>query len=169
MSGDLLLQNCFSWTEFITLGIYEASPYLGKSDRLLTISLTLVGAFTLSNCATNTRQNRIAKNQDIFTQLTRDHQVLVQQGQIKKGMDKKAVYLAWGDPSRSSKGSDNGTSFEKWYYYLYSPTYSGSFYGGYGHRGHYGTSIARSNDYISELESKVEFRKGRVYKWENAR
>jgi len=137
--------------------------------RTLIISLTLVGAFTLSNCATNPRQKRITKNQDIFTQLTRDQQVLVQQGQIKEGMDKKTVYLAWGEPSRSSKGADNGTSFEKWYYYHYSPTYSGGFYGGYGHRGYYGTSLARSSDYSSELEAKVEFRKGIVYNWENAR
>ena len=46
MSGDLLLQNCFSWTEFITLGIYEASPYLGKSDRLLMSGI--IGGFSIA-------------------------------------------------------------------------------------------------------------------------
>jgi len=139
--------------------------------RILTISLALVGALTLSNCATNPRQKRISKNQDIFTQLTQDQQGLVQQGQIKKGMDKKAVYLAWGDPSRSSKGANNGTNFEKWYYYSHTLSYSGGLYGGYGYgsRGYYGTSITRASDYNSELEASVEFRKGRVHNWENAR
>lgn len=138
-------------------------------QRSFAATLLLVGIFTLSNCANNPRQKRISENQDIYTKLSRDQQALVQQGQIKEGMDKKAVYLAWGDPSRSSKGAENGMSFEKWYYYLYSPTYSAGFYGGHGHRGYYGTSIRRSNDYSSELEAQVEFRKGIVHNWENAR
>ena len=137
--------------------------------RSLATLLLLAGALTFSNCATNPRQSRIAQNQDIYSQLSQEHQLLVQQGQIKQGMDKKAVYLAWGDPSRSSKGASAGTPFEKWYYYLYSPTYSGGLYGGYGHRGCYGSYITRTSDYRSELEAKVEFRKGRVHNWENAR
>ena len=85
-------------------------------DRTLAIGLLIIGVISLSNCASDSRQKRIAKNPEIFGQLSQDHQSLVQQGQISQGMNKKAVYLAWGDPSRSSKGAAAGAQFEKWYY-----------------------------------------------------
>ncbi|WP_377178913.1 hypothetical protein [Rubritalea tangerina] len=123
------------------------------------------------SCTPNTPQTRIANNPDLYQQLTPNHQSLVQRGQISKGMNKKAVYLAWGDPSRSSKGSENGKLFEKWYYIRYTPYYTGGLYGGYGYggRGYYGTSISRTTNYNSELEAEVKFHKGIVTSWENAR
>ena len=138
-------------------------------DRTLAIGLLIIGFISLSNCASDSRQKRIAKNPEIFGQLSQDHQSLVQQGQISQGMNKKAVYLAWGDPSRSSKGAAAGAQFEKWYYYIYSPSYSGGLYGDYGPRGFYGPAITRTSDYKSELQAQVEFRKGHVTDWENAR
>lgn len=126
--------------------------------------------FGISSCATNPRQKRISNNPDLYNNLSSHDKSLVNNGQIKQGMNKKAVYLAWGDPSRSSKGDSNGTLYEKWYYYRYTPNYSGSFYGGYGYgRSYYGMGAARATDYSSELESQVEFRKGRVYSWESAK
>jgi outer membrane protein assembly factor BamE (lipoprotein component of BamABCDE complex) len=92
----------------------------------------------VSSCATNPRQKRISNNPDLYNALSAKEKSLINNGQIKQGMNKKAVYLAWGDPSRSSKGENNGTLYERWYYYNYTPYYTGSFFGGYGHgRGYY--------------------------------
>ena len=125
----------------------------------------------LSSCADNSLQKRISTNPDIFEPLSNQHKSLVQRGKIEKGMDKKAVYLAWGSPSRSSKGANSSSNYERWYYYNYSPSYAATYSGGYGYRsrGFYGSSIQASSDYNSELDAKVEFRKGHVYSWESAR
>ena len=51
-------------------------------------------------------------------------------------MEKNAVLIAWGQPSKISTGSREGVGFEKWYYATATPVYSSNLSIGYGgHRG----------------------------------
>ena len=72
----------------------------------IAIGTTIIG---LSSCATNNIQNRVSQNLDIYSELSPEQQNLVQNGQIQKGMHKKAVFIAWGEPSRAAKGQNQST------------------------------------------------------------
>ncbi|WP_156817179.1 hypothetical protein [Rubritalea marina] len=135
------------------------------------IAAAALTSLFLSSCATNQIQKRISNNLDIYSELSTEDQNLVQSGQIKKGMPKKAVFIAWGNPSRSAKGQNQSGPFEKWYYYQHSPRTTGGIYGGYGYYGydHYGIGVNRGTSYDTELIAQVEFRNERVISWENSR
>jgi outer membrane protein assembly factor BamE (lipoprotein component of BamABCDE complex) len=144
------------------------------SKRLLTLSLLGFTSLFLVSCATNATQRRIDKNPEMYTNLSADDKNLVNAKKIDRGMSKEAVYLAFGEPSRSSKGSKGGANYERWYYTRLSPNYTGGYYPGYGYygpRGYYGYGAAFSAfpDYTEELRAIVEFRNNKVYGWEDAR
>ena len=134
----------------------------------IAIGVTIIG---LSSCATDNIQKRVSQNLDIYSELSPEQQNLVQNGQIQKGMHKKAVFIAWGEPSRAAKGQNQSGPFEKWYYYQHTPRSTGSIYGGIGSYGydHYGVGINRGSSYDSELAAQVEFKNDRVTSWENSR
>lgn len=126
----------------------------------------------LANCASSTPTSRIQKNPAIFDSLTSKDKELVSQGRINKGMNKKAVFLAWGHPSSSVNGARNGVDYQRWIYNSYRPVYSNRFYGGYGYgwgrygNPYYGMGYGPEVDYIPEQRAYVEFRNERVYNWE---
>jgi len=78
----------------------------------------LIGiALLLASCSTTSMvQKRITKNPELFAQLSQDHQLLVQQGRISEGMNKNAVFLAWGPADTIQQGSKDGKSTETWIY-----------------------------------------------------
>ncbi len=86
-------------------------------------------------------------------------------------MPKKAVLIAWGEPSRAAKGQNRSGPYEKWYYYQHTPRSPGSFYGGVGNYGYdyYAVAIQSRSSFESELEAQVEFKNNRVASWENSR
>ena len=104
---------------------------------------------------------------------------MVQQGQIRTGMDQDAVYLAWGRPDSVTKGESGGRATERWSYTGTTPVWSNQFgyayygrgYGrGYGHCGYYGGfyDYGPTITYIPYTAGVVHFSNGRVSKWESS-
>jgi hypothetical protein len=129
----------------------------------------IVLAVILTGCANHPRQRRIANNQSEFDQLSAKQQNLILQGQIAQTMEKKSVYMAWGNPSKVSNGMQDGAHFEKWYYFSFTPVYYDNFHNFHGCNAgyYYDSGFYRSPDYRRELRASVEFRDGKVRSWEN--
>jgi hypothetical protein len=85
---------------------------------LLSVSVAL---FAVS-CASPI-ERRVTKNPQMFNKLTSEQQQSVQQGRVKEGMSRDAVYLAWGHPSAVSNGSRDGRTYERWNYTELQPVY----------------------------------------------
>ena len=86
-----------------------------------------VGAMVLTSCSTI--ESRISENPEIYRNLSSRDQALVNQGQIRYGMPRNAVWLAWGSPDSKVIGNMRGHSTETWIYvhyatYPYYPYYS---------------------------------------------
>ncbi len=147
-----------------------------------------VAAVCFSSCAVSTPASRAAKYPQMADALTPTQRESVMRGHITEGMSKDAVYLAWGAPSRVTRGSEGGRDFEQWRYTELRPIYSsrvgigfgyGYGYGGYGgYRGRYGrhggyypgyTMIDYGPDYVPVTSAVVKFRSGRVSGWEEGR
>jgi hypothetical protein len=90
--------------------------------RLLAFALASV-ALTLTGCST--QQTRISDHPDLYQSLSRREQTLVSQGQIRTGMSRTAVWLAWGSPDRKVVGNTGAGRRETWVYISYatSPCY----------------------------------------------
>src|SRR5437773_6353951 len=56
--------------------------------------------FILTSCSTP--QTRISEHSDLYQTLSQKDQALVSQGQIRIGMPRTAVWLAWGSPIEKS-------------------------------------------------------------------
>ena len=143
-----------------------------------TILTALSTALLLVSCVPSTPQARIQREPEKFATLSKNHQSLVQQGQISRGMSPNAVYLAWGGPSRVFQGSKNGNATERWDYAGSQPVYLTGFYGSYGgpygHHGHYGYSglgFGWGPDvaYIPYRIASVWFLNSRVDSWERVK
>ena len=84
--------------------------------------LAVVGVIVLTGCQTATPASRISANPVMFRMLSPEQQLMVQQGKICEGMNRDAVYLAWGNPNVPPvKGQQNGKPYEKWVYQAYEP------------------------------------------------
>src|SRR5437667_10539830 len=93
-----------------------------------TLKLVLAtGTLILTSCSTP--QTRISHHPDLYQSLPQRDQALVTQGQIRIGMSRMAVWLAWGSPDRKIVGNMGGGSTETWVY-IYYETYP--YYPGYG-------------------------------------
>lgn len=148
------------------------------SLRLLASALL---AITLMSCA-SALERRIASNPQIYNSLSTKDQLLVQQGQIREGMTKEAVFLSYGRPDAVSTGKQKGASIEKWIFMASQPVYAdnmgwgggwGGGYGGYrGYRGrgagYYGgwdpyyMNMAPTVMYVPYKAATVTFRSNRV-------
>jgi hypothetical protein len=156
--------------------------------RLIFQALVLTaacGAFFLTGCATT--QSRISQNPEMYQRLSPGDQSLVQEGKIRNGMSREAVYLAWGGPDQKTTSSVHGRPAETWVYtgtsyYPYPYGWGPGFYGrgfyGYGyvsrhrhrggfHRAHYPlydpfyhSSLNRPS--VHYAERTVSFQNGRV-------
>ena len=87
---------------------------------------------TLTSCSTP--QTRISDHPDLYQSLSSRDQALVSQGQIRYGMSRNAVWLAWGSPDSKVIGNMRGHSTETWVYVYYAtyPYYYYPYYGPYG-------------------------------------
>jgi hypothetical protein len=79
------------------------------------------GTLILTSCSTP--QTRISENPDLYQSLSHRDQALVTQGQIRIGMSKTAVWLAWGSPDRKIVGNMGGGPTETWLYIYYATYY----------------------------------------------
>lgn len=147
---------------------------------LLLLSLPLLTF--LASCS-STPTSRIQKNPVIYKSLKPEHQKLVAEGQIARGMTKPAVFLALGSPSNRIQGNKEGKSFERWVYQVYRPTYTGGIspyyrygfgsFGRYGRHGRFGGSrfglgVNSSFRYVPRHGSSVNFSKGKVTGWSSS-
>jgi len=127
--------------------------------RASTLGLT-TGALILTSCSTP--QTRISDHPDLYQTLSPRDQALVSQGQIRTGMSKNAVWLAWGSPDRKMVANIHRRATDTWIYVRYVTTYP---YCGYGYPFYdiydpfYFTSIPPSIPYPSKV---VTFSSGRV-------
>jgi len=76
------------------------------------------GALLLTSCSTI--ESRISENPEIYRNLSSRDQALVNQGEIRYGMSRNAVWLAWGSPDSKVIGNMRGHSTETWIYVHYA-------------------------------------------------
>lgn len=129
----------------------------------------------LASCAPSTPQSRIQREPEKFEALGKNHQALVRNGRIERGMSQDAVYLAWGAPSRVFHGAKGKVVTERWDYAGSRPVYYDGFYGSYGRwygpsrRYGYGAAWTPEVAYIPYRIASVWFVDNRVDSWERAR
>jgi hypothetical protein len=73
-----------------------------------------ISALILTSCSTP--QTRISEHPDLYQSLSYRDQTLVKQGQIRTGMSRTAVWLAWGSPSQKIIGNMDRGRTETWLY-----------------------------------------------------
>ena len=144
-------------------------------NRVLRLgSVALLGAL-LAACSTV--ESRIEANPQIYDSLSPDAQTLVRQGNIREGMSKAAVFLAWGHPDAIRYGSRAGHRFEAWVYTTtrseivtsYYPTfYRFGFYhyGGYWPYGRFHGGFYPADPFIDQVVSYEVPYKGAFFEGE---
>jgi hypothetical protein len=80
-----------------------------------------MGALVFASCSTV--ETRISEHPEIYQSLSARDQTLVNQGQIRDGMSRNAVWLAWGSPGRKIFGNMRGRDTETWIYVHYTTYY----------------------------------------------
>jgi hypothetical protein len=88
------------------------------------------GSLVLTSCSTI--ESRISEHPEIYRNLSSRDQALVNQGQIRYGMSRNAVWLAWGSPDFKVIGNMRGHSTETWIYVHYATYPYYPYYGPYG-------------------------------------
>ena len=133
--------------------------------------LLLVAVTFLCGCAT-TIEDRRKERLSVYSQLPPEMQALVDKGQIKVGMPKDAVYIAWGKPDQIIQSESDQGRTETWIYYGSSlrPYHYWS-YNGWGpfYHDHYFYSPAPylETDYYPQyyVSAEVMFQNDRVVSW----
>jgi len=96
--------------------IWEVNPFM-KTFRLWCLAGALL---FLAACAAPS-EKRIAAHPEVFGSLNDADKVLVRQGEVRRGMSKEAVRLAWGDPDHETTEHVGGASCDRWVYTGYLP------------------------------------------------
>jgi hypothetical protein len=79
-----------------------------------------IAAVILVLISCSTPQTRISDHPNLYQGLSSRDQALVSQGQIRSGMSRSAVWLAWGSPDQRIVGNMAGTPTETWIYIYYA-------------------------------------------------
>lgn len=85
--------------------------------NLKSITVLLCCGAILCGCASNTIEKRRAERITAYETLSPEYQQLVDAGEIKTGMPKDAVYIAWGKPNDITYSEDSHGKLETWLYY----------------------------------------------------
>jgi hypothetical protein len=81
------------------------------------LAIVFAGAL-LAGCATHsTIQSRKQERPGVFESLSPEFQSLVDHGQIRRGMDTNAVYIAWGQPGQITAAETDAGESTTWSYY----------------------------------------------------
>jgi hypothetical protein len=70
--------------------------------------MLVIAAVVLVLISCSTPQTRISDHPDLYQSLSSRDQALVSQGQIRSGMSRSAVWLAWGSPDQKIVGNIAG-------------------------------------------------------------
>ena len=84
------------------------------------VSMLGMPAVVLVLISCSTPQTRISDHPNLYQNLSSRDQALVSQGQIRYGMSRSAVWLAWGSPDQKIVGNMKGTPTETWIYIYYA-------------------------------------------------
>ena len=133
-----------------------------KTSHTLAALLVLV----LASCASPI-ERRVTHNPELFNKLPPAEQASVRRGEVREGMSKDAVFLAWGQPDRVAKGRKDGKNRERWSYTQYEQMHRFGYGGGLGMVGGYGwiDPIGYAGpiiDYVPVPGRSVEFVEGKV-------
>jgi hypothetical protein len=79
----------------------------------LTILLAATTLF-LAGCASSTVESRRIEKTAAYNSLPADQRALVDQGQVRVGMNQDAVYIAWGMPQQKTQAEDGKGLSETW-------------------------------------------------------
>src|SRR3954451_15521323 len=91
-----------------------------KRWSFLRALMLAVAASTLVLTGCSTPQTRLSEHPDLYQTIPHRDQALVKQGQIRIGMSRPAVWLAWGSPDRRIIGNMAGGTTETWVYTYYA-------------------------------------------------
>ncbi len=146
----------------------------------LTLSIpALLLALLLSSCQTGP-EARISQDPAKYSRLSSSDKELVSQGNIRKGMTRDAVYLAWGRPDIVREGSAG----EAWAYVgsagvpvrslsyanIHRPYYSHfGVHPRYGYCSGSGWYLDSGIDFVPYVQKTVRFSGNRVTSWERTR
>ena len=125
----------------------------------------------LTACAST--QDRASSRSAAFGRLSPSDNQLVLDGRVREGMDKDAVFIAWGAPNRVFEGRAQAKPFESWVYvtqrttpapagpFYYGPYLGlypgGGFYGGRGGRFRRGRYLSAGAYYDAAFLYRSEF------------
>ncbi len=85
--------------------------------NLKSVTVLLCCGVILCGCASSTIEKRRAERITAYETLSPEYQQLVDAGEIKTGMPKDAVYIAWGKPDDITYSEDSHGKLETWLYY----------------------------------------------------
>lgn len=137
--------------------------------KTVTLLLLLAVSF-LCGCA-STIEDRKKERFAAYTQLPGDTQSLVDHGQIKVGMPKDAVYIAWGKPDQTIQSESEQGHNEVWLYYGSSlrPYHYWNYGYGWGpfYPYYYSPLPYMETDYypVYYVSAEVNFQNDRVVHW----
>ena len=94
--------------------------------------LWLAFALALQQCTPPTPMDRITRNPSLYMAQPKEHQRLIERGELSRDMTRDAVSLAWGNPSQTFEGTENGVIMERWSYLGRRNVYQDNFAFGYG-------------------------------------
>ena len=144
--------------------------------QLLKLLVIATLPLLLSNCTVSSPAKRAEKRPTAFHALSAEHQKLALSGQITEGMNRDAVWVAWGPAGRILEASENGARYELWRYHGMQPIYHRSVSVGFGFstfprrgRGFYADpfwGFDSMPDYIPFTSAEVKFRNGLVKSWQ---
>ena len=127
-----------------------------------------LAAALFTGCATSTIESRKQERYGAYSQLSVEQRAAVDAGQLKVGMSKDAVYIAWGKPHQVLTSESSTGRHEVWIYmetYLQGYSYWGfrPYCGPY----HYHSGPYLYYDYtpVAYAKAEVIFEKEAVKQW----
>lgn len=79
--------------------------------------LVLLLALAVTGCQTSTVESRRGERAGAYAALPAETKALVDQGQIRVGMNEDAVYIAWGSPSQVLHSQTQANLITTWLYH----------------------------------------------------
>ncbi len=79
--------------------------------------LCLLACLLLTGCATSSIESRRRERTESFAALSPEFKILVNEGQIRRGMTQDAVYIAWGKPAQILHREDQQGVVTLWLYH----------------------------------------------------
>jgi len=130
--------------------------------------LMAVVASSLIGCQSSGLARRKAERIEAYHSLDAEARARVDRGEIQAGMDKSAVFIAWGKPAEVRTVGGPGDAEMVWDYYKRFTREHPRWVPRYDRNGYYSTfdyqPVMTSHSYLARM---VVFKGGRVVRWQN--